>query len=398
MVMKDVAVIGTGITKFGELWDKSLRSLGMEAGLNAIKDAGIYSNDLEALYIGNMSAGRFINQEHIAPLIADYVGLAGYNLPAVRVEAGGASGGLALRQAYSAVASGLHDIVFVGGAEKMTDVGDAEAADILATSLDQEWEAFFGATVASLYAMMARRHMYEYGTTREQIAAVAVKNHYHGSMNPNAQFRRPIKLEMALNAGTVASPLGMFDCAPISDGAAALVLCAASRAKEFTDKPVKIIGSGVASDTMALHDRDSLTTLQSTVKARERAFQRANSGRADGMDITPADIDVAEVHDSFSINEIMAIEDLGFFPKGEGGRATEEKRTYIGGQVAVNTSGGLKARGQPVGATGIAQAVEIVQQLRGDTGDRQVKDARYGLTHNLGGTGATAVVHIMEAI
>ncbi len=395
MVMRDVAVIGTGVTQFGELWDKSLRSLGMEAGLKAIKDAGIYSSDLEALYIGNMSAGRFINQGHIAPLIADYVGLAGHNLPAVRVEAGGASGGLALRQAYSAVASGLHDIVFVGGAEKMTDVGDAEAADILASSLDQEWETFFGATVASLYAMMARRHMHEYGTTREQLAAVAVKNHYHGSMNPNAQFRRPIKPAMAIHAGTVSSPLGMFDCAPISDGAAALVLCAADRAREFTEKPVNIIGSGVATDTMALHDRRSLTALQSTVKASERAFQRAADG---GITIQPSDIDVAEIHDSFSINEIMAIEDIGFFAKGKGGKAVEDKRTYIGGDVAVNTSGGLKACGQPVGATGIAQAVEIVQQLRGTAGERQVKDAKYGLTHNLGGTGATAVVHIMEAI
>jgi len=390
MVMRDVAIIGTGITKFGELWDKSLRALGMEAGLNAIKDAGIYSTDLEALYLGNMSAGRFIQQEHIAPLIADYVGLAGYQLPATRVEAGGASGGLALRQAYAAVASGLHDIVLVGGAEKMTDVGDAEAADILATSLDQEWEAFFGATVASLYAMMARRHMHEFGTTREQLASVAVKNHYHGSMNPKAQFRRAVPLQMVTGAGPVASPLGVFDCAPISDGAAALVLCSAERAQEFTSKPVKIIGSGAATDTMALHDRASLTGIQSTKAAGERAFKRAGIGARD--------IQVAELHDSFSISEIMATEDLGFFPKGEGGNAVEEKRTYLGGDIPVNTSGGLKARGQPVGATGIAQAVEIALQLRGEAGDRQVKDARYGLTHNLGGTGATAVVHIMEVI
>jgi len=390
MVMRDVAIIGTGITKFGELWDKSLRALGMEAGLNAIKDAGIYSTDLEALYLGNMSAGRFIQQEHIAPLIADYVGLAGYQLPATRVEAGGASGGLALRQAYAAVASGLHDIVLVGGAEKMTDVGDAEAADILATSLDQEWEAFFGATVASLYAMMARRHMHEFGTTREQLAAVAVKNHYHGSMNPNAQFRRAVPLEMVMKAGPVAAPLGVFDCAPISDGAAALVLCSAERAREFTEKPVRIIGSGAATDTMALHDRASLTSMLSTAKAGERAFKRAG--------VKPANIQVAEIHDSFSISEIMAIEDLGFFKKGEGGKAVEEKRTYLDGDVAVNTSGGLKACGQPVGATGIAQAVEIAQQLRGEAGDRQVKDVRYGLTHNLGGTGATAIVHVMEVM
>ncbi len=388
MVMRDVAIIGVGITKFGELWDKSLRTLGMEAGLKAIRDAGIYSTDLEALYIGNMSAGRFINQEHIAPLIADYVGLAGHQLPATRVEAGGASGGLALREAYAAVASGLHDVVLVGGAEKMTDVGDSEAAAILATSLDQEWEAFFGATVASLYAMMARRHMHEYGTTREQLAAVAVKNHFHGSMNPNAQFRSPVPIELVMRAGMVSSPLGVFDCAPTSDGAAALVLCASSRAKEFTQKPINIIGTGAATDTMALHDRASLSSLASTRMAGERAFKRAG--------VSPTDIAVAELHDSYSINEIMAIEDLGFFPKGEGGRAVEEKLTYLNGQVSVNTSGGLKARGQPVGATGIAQAVEVALQLRKEAGDRQVKDARYGLTHNLGGTGATAVVHIME--
>ena len=390
MVMRDVAIIGTGVTKFGELWDKSLRALGMEAGLKAIKDADIYSTDLEALYLGNMSAGRFIQQEHIAPLIADYVGLAGYHLPATRVEAGGASGGLALRQAYAAVASGLHDIVLVGGAEKMTDVGDAEASDILATSLDQEWEAFFGATVASLFAMMARRHMHEFGTTREQLASVAVKNHYHGSMNPNAQFRKAIPLEMVMKAGPVASPLGVFDCAPISDGAAALVLCSADRAREFTNNAVRIIGSGAATDTMALHDRTSLSSMLSTVKAGERAFKRAG--------LKPADIQVAELHDSFSISEIMATEDLGFFRKGEGGMAVSEKRTYLDGEVAVNTSGGLKACGQPVGATGIAQAVEIVQQLRGVAGERQVKNAHYGLTHNLGGTGATAIVHIMEAM
>ena len=390
MVMRDVAIIGVGITKFGELWDRSLRSLGMEAGLAAVKDAGIYSDDLEALYLGNMSAGRFIQQEHVAPLISDYVGLANRQLPATRVEAGGASGGVALRQAYAAVASGLHDIVLVGGAEKMTDVGDAEAGAILASSLGQEWEAFFGATVASLYAMMARRHMHEFGTTREQLAAVAVKNHYHGSMNPKAQFRRAIPLEMVTRAGPVASPLGVFDCAPISDGAAALVLCSAERAQEFTNSPVKILGSGAATDTMALHDRASLTGIQSTVAAGERAFKRAGIG--------VKDIQVAELHDSFSISEIMATEDLGFFPKGEGGKAVEEKRTYLGGDIPVNTSGGLKARGQPVGATGIAQAVEMALQLRGEAGDRQVKDARYGLTHNLGGTGATAVVHIMEVI
>jgi len=390
MIKREVAVIGIGTTKFGELWDKSLRALGMEAGLKAIKDAGIYSQDLEALYIGNMSGGRFIQQEHIAPLISDYVGLASYHLPAVKVEAGGASGGLAFHQAYAAVASGLYDIVLVGGAEKMTDVGENEASAILATSLDQEWEAFFGVTVASLYAMMARRHIYEYGTTREQLAEVAVKNHYHASMNPDAQFRKPISKDVVLNANVVASPLGVFDCAPISDGAAALVLCPLKRAKEFTERPVKVAASAVATDTIALHHRKSLTTMLSTVKASERAYKMAG--------IKPSEIDVAEVHDSFTISEIMAIEDLGFFKKGEGGRAVEEKRTYLNCEISINTSGGLKARGQPVGATGVAQIVEIVQQLRGEAGKRQLKEAERGLTHNLGGTGATAVVNILEVI
>ena len=388
--MRDVAIIGVGMTRFGELWDRSIRSMGIEAGLGAIQDAGIYSTDLEALYMGNMASGLLIKQEHLAPLIADFVGMTKLHLPATKIEGADASGGLALRQAYIAVASGIHDIVLVGGMEKMTDVGDARATGIMASAADQEWETFHGATLPSLYAMMAQRYMHEFGTTPEMLGSVAVTNHYHGSMNPMAQFQRAIKLEMALGSGIIADPLRMFDCAPLSDGAAALVLCPLERAKEFTDDPVMIKGSGLATDSLALHDRESITSMAATRVASDRAYRRAG--------ITVKDVDVAEVHDSFSIGEIMAVEDLGFFERGTGGQAVLDGEVRLGGRIPINTSGGMKARGFPPGAAGIAQAVEIVHQLRGKAGERQVKDARIGLTQNVGGTGATAVVHIMEAI
>ena len=386
--MREVSIIGVGQTEFGELWERSFRDLGIEAGLKAIQDANISSEDLDALYIGNMSAGKFIDQEHVSALVADYAGLVDMHLPTVRVEGGGACGAIALLQARLAIASGMYDIVMVGGAEKMTDVGDVQAAEILAGTADQEWESVFGATFAGLYAMMARRHMYEYGTTREHLAAVAVKNHKNGSLNPAAQYQREITVETVIHSPVVADPLGLFDCAPLSDGAAAVVLCASDRARKFTDTPIRIRGSGQASDYLAVHDRRDLTTMDATVVAGKRAFQEAR--------LEPRDIQVAEVHDNFTITEILAIEDLRFVEKGKGGPATAEGVTALNGKVSVNTSGGLKARGQPVGATGVAQTVEVVRQLRGDAGKRQVVGARNGLTHTLGGTGATAVVHILD--
>ncbi|HDD57361.1 MAG TPA: thiolase domain-containing protein, partial [Thermoplasmatales archaeon] len=240
------------------------------------------------------------------------------------------------------------------------------------------------------YAMIARRHMYEYGTTREQIAQVAVKNHENGLLNPNAQFHRKITVDDVINATPVSEPLTLLDSSPISDGAAALILCPLEKAKDYTDKIVKIIGSGQASDSLALHGREDICTFQSTVEAAEMAYKQAK--------IKPKDIDVAEVHDCFTIAEILAIEDLGFFKKGEGGKAAEEGVTALDGDKPINTSGGLKAKGHPVGATGVAQVVEIVKQLRGEADKRQVKDARIGLTHNIGGSGASCVVHIMEAV
>jgi len=384
--VRGVSVIGVGETQFGELWDKSFRDLGIEAGLRAIEDAKIAAENVDAIYVGNMSAGKFIDQEHVAALVADYAGLADQHLPTTRVEGGGACGAIAIQQAAMAIASGVHDIVVVGGAEKMTDVGDVEAAQILASTTDQEWESVFGATFAGLFAMMARRHMFEHGTTREQLAAVAVKNHKNGALNPVAQFQKEITLEMVLSAPLVAEPLGLFDCAPLSDGAAALVLCVREKARKFSDTPVDLIGTGQASDFIAVHDRRDLTTIDAAVIAGKRAFHAAKR--------TPNEVQVAEVHDNFTISEIMAIEDLRFVPKGKGGYATEDGETALNARISVNTSGGLKARGYPVGATGVAQAVEIVRQLRGEAGKRQVSHAEIGLTHTLGGTGGTAVVHL----
>jgi acetyl-CoA C-acetyltransferase len=387
-IVREVAVIGIGLTKFGEIWDKSLRQLGLEAGYQAILDAGITGDDINALYIGNMSSGSAIGQEHIAPLFADQVGLTRGHIPATGIEAASASGGLAFRQGYLAVASEQHDIVVVGGAEKMSDTNPAELIETLASGADREWEGFFGATLPSLWAMIARRHMHEYGTTQEQLARVVVKNHKNGKLNPMAQYQSELKLEVILNAPRVAEPLGVFDCAPASDGAAAVVICPMEKAKKICDQPIKIMGSGQASDTMALHDRKDITRIDSTVFAAKRAFQLANK--------TIKDIDVAELHDSYSISEILAIEDLGIVEKGQGGKFIEEGLTDLKGEFPTNTSGGLKARGHPPGATGVAQIVEIVTQLRGEAGERQVKDANFGLTHNLGGTGGTAVVHVFE--
>ncbi len=388
--MREVAIIGVGLTKFGELWDKSFRDLIAEAGSKAILDAKIEGKDIDAMYIGSMSSGRFVGQEHIGALVADVSGFSNAHIPATRIEGACASGGLAVRQGYLAVASGLHDIVIVGGIEKMNDVGGAAATETLATAADQEWEAFFGATFPGLYAMIATKHMHEYGTTKEQLAQVAVKNHANGALNPYAQYQSEITVEQAMRASPVAYPLGLLDCSPVSDGAASLVLCAAEKAKKYVDTPVRIIGSGQASDTLALHGRRDICTLDATVSAAKMAYKQAR--------ITPKDVSFAEVHDCFTIAEICAIEDLGFVKKGDGGKAVDDGITTRDGSLPVNTSGGLKAKGHPVGATGVAQVIEVTLQLQGRAEKRQIKNPKIGLTHNVGGSGATCVVHIMEAM
>jgi len=384
--MRKVAVIGVGQTKFGELWDVSFRQMMLEAGVRALEDAGIDGAHIDALYVGNMSGGQFIKQEHIASLIADHAGLV--PLPSTRVEGACASGGLALRQAFISVASGIHDFVVAAGIEKMTDVLSEQATGALATAADQEWEVYAGATFPGLYALMARRHMYEFGTTEEEMAMVAVKNHHNACLNPCAQYHTEVTVEAVLRSPPVALPLKLLDCSPVTDGAACVVLAPAEEARKYTDTPVIIEGSGQASDTISLHSRSSLTTLKATVEAARIAYRMAG--------IEPKDVNLAEVHDCFTIAEIMAIEDLGFCGRGEGGKLTREGATQIGGSIPINTSGGLKGKGHPVGATGIAQAIEVVQQLRGEAGKRQVNGATVGLTHNVGGSGGTAVVHIFR--
>lgn len=380
--MRDVAIIGVSQTKFGELWEVSFRDLITEAGMKAVADAGIEGQDLEAMYVGNMTAGLFIQQEHIASLIADHSGLT--PIPCTRVEAACASGGLALRSGIMAVASGYHDVVISAGVEKMTDVVDPTPA--IATASDQEWEAQQGVTFPSLYAMMARRHMHEYGTSREQLAMFSVNNHKNGALNPLAQYPFEIGVDQVLNSTMVADPLRLLDCSPVTDGAAAVILCPAEDARKYTDTPVYVKASAQASGTIALHDRRDITTIDSTVHASRTAYDMAGMG--------PKNIDAVEVHDCFSINGILAIEDLGFVEKGQGGQAVEDGLIAIDGDMPVNPSGGLKARGHPLGATGIAQAAEMVWQLRGDAGKRQVNGIEVGMTHNIGGTGGTAAVHI----
>ncbi len=386
--MREVAVLGVGQTKFGELWDRSFREIGIEAGLGALVDAKLSSADLGALYLGNMASGSLIDQEHIAPLILDYAGLAGRHLPGVRVEGGDASGGLALHQGYLAVASGLYDYVVVGGAEKLTDVSDEAATQIAASTADHEWEVVFGATLPALWALVARRHMHLHGTLREELAAVSVHAHEMGSKNPNAHYRNRLSIEQVLHAPPIAEPLGMLDCAPFSDGAAAVVLGPLEEAKRHTDTPIRIAASQVACDTMALQHRDDLTSVASTVRAARAAFARARRA--------PKDVRVVEVHDAYSISALVALEDLGLCEKGAAGKAYASGSFGLDGPLTVNPSGGLKAQGRPFGAVGVAQVVEIVRQLRGEAKDRQVPDASLGLCHDLGGTGATAVVHLLE--
>ena len=387
--MRSVSIIGYGITKFGEHWMESFRELVAKAGIMALQDSGMEGNDIEAIYGGCMASGRFIAQEHIGALIADQLGL--NPIPSTRLEAACASGGVALRTGFLSVASGAYDVVAVGGIEKMTEVSTEEAAIALGGAGDQETELFHGASFPALYALMARKHMEKFGTTEEQLAAAAVKNHKNAMGNPNAQFHREITVDDVMNSGMVSSPLKLLDCSPITDGAAALILCETEKAKELgIDDAIEIIGSAQASDSLALTGRKSLTEMMATKTAAELAYKQAGVG--------VENIDFAEVHDCFTIAEILAIEGLGFFKKGEGGKATEEGKTALNADISINPSGGLKAKGHPVGATGVAQAVEACMQLNGRAEGRQVKDAKVGLTHNVGGSGATAVVHIYRRL
>ncbi len=384
--MREVAVIGIGIMKWGELWEKSFRNIFSEAALNAIDDAGV--DHIDSLYVGCMSGGLFVGQEHVGAIMADYIGQK--HIPAAHVESACASGGLSFRQAYMEVASGMSDIVMAGGVEKMTDVSGDGATYALATAADQDYEVFHGVTFPGLYAMMARAYMKKYKTTRAQLSAVPYKAHLNGSKNPYAQYPFPIKLKDVENGVMVADPLHILDCSPITDGAAAVILTTVDIAKKLKKPIIKIIGSGMATDTIALHQRETLTSLKSTELAGERALKMA------GKKID--NVDLIEVHDCFSIAEIIVTESLGLFKPGQGAKAAADGLTALDGKIPVNTSGGLKAKGHPVGATGIGQVVEIVKQLRGEAENgRQIKgNPKVGMAQNMGGSGASAVVHILE--
>jgi len=382
--MRDVAVIGAGMTSFGELWGKSLRNLFVEAALGALESAG--ADTLDSIYVGTMSGGLFVGQEHLGPLMADHLGMRG--VPATRVESACASGGMALRSAFLEVASGASDLVLAAGVEKMND--GADVTGVLATAADQEEEVYYGVTFPGLYAMIAKAHMVAHGTTEEDLSWVSVKAHRNGAKNPKAQFRRQVSLEDVMGSSMVAEPLRLLHCSPVTDGGAAVLLCPLDRAKEFTDRPVKILASGAATSSLALAQRSDPAFLGAVELSGRRAYEMAG--------LSPRDIDLAEVHDCFAIAEICCVEALGFMERGEGKEGAREGITDLGGRIPVNVSGGLKSKGHPVGATGIAQAVTVVEQLRGEAGEVQVKDARIGLAQNMGGSGASSVVHIFQGV
>lgn len=339
--------------------------------------------DIKAAFIGMMGES-FEHQGHTGPTAMDWAGLV--PTQAFRLEGACGSSATAIRCGVFAVLSGLAEVVLVGGVEKMTHRATSDATEYLAMACDFPLEQWNGLTFPGLFAMVATAHMHKYGTTEEQMALVAVKNHHHGAMNPKAHMQKEVSLEKALSSRVVAWPLKLYDCSLITDGASCIILTRPEVAKKLTDTPVHIIGSGQASDTIGLYERKEFTTLNVGRLAGEEAYKTAG--------IAPADVDVAEVHDCFTIAEIVAYEDLDFCKPGEGGRFIEEGQSQIGGKVAVCTSGGLKSKGHPVGATGTAQAYEIYLQLTEQAGKRQVKGAEIGLTHNVGGLGATGVVNI----
>jgi acetyl-CoA C-acetyltransferase len=381
--MRDVAIVGAGMTHFGELWDLSLRDLFVEAALEALEGAG--ADRVDSIYVGNMAAGQFVGQEHLGPLMADHLGMRG--VPAVRVESACASGGAALRMGFLDIASGNSDLVLVAGVEKMTD--GADVTNVLATASDQEGEVYHGITFPGLYAMIARARMAR-GTTEEDLHAVAVKNHRHGALNPKAQFRREVSMDDVARSSMVAEPLRLLHCSPVSDGAAAVLLVPLDQARRYTDRPVRITGSGMATSSMALADRKDPAFLDAVRLSAERAYTMAGVG--------PEHIQVAELHDCFTIAEICCLEALWLADPCEATQAARTGLSSLGGRVPTNTSGGLKSKGHPVGATGIAQAIELYEQLRGEAGDRQVEDAHLGLAQNMGGSGASSVVHIFERV
>jgi acetyl-CoA C-acetyltransferase len=386
--MRPVAVIGAGKTRFGVFPDRDLRSLAVEAGEKCLQNGNVSASQVEAFYLGNFAGPSFTGQNHLAPYISTALGI--HEVPATRFEAACASSGSAFFHAVSGVASGLYDLVMVVGVEKMTSQPTPRVTEILASAGDCSGEIRAGSTFPSLFAMIARRHMHDFGTRREHLAAVAVKNHANGALNADAHMRKAITLEQAMAGKPVADPLNLYDCSLISDGAAAVIVAAADRAGDFSDKPVRVLGVAQASDYLALDQKADITTFPAVKAASRKAYKMAG--------VEPADIEFGELHDCFTIAEIIALEDLGFVPRGQGGPCSAAGYTARGGAKPMNTSGGLKSKGHPVGATGVAQICDLVQQMRGEAGDRQLARHSLGLAENLGGSGASCVVTILGEI
>ena len=380
-----IGVVGIGHAKFGKRTDATIRELAYEAVKPALEDAKLTTAEIDASVVG-IAADVWAAQGSPGALLHDYVGMG--NKPTYRVEAACATGSAGVRTAYSLIKAGLSEVVLVIGAETMTWVGTPLATEWMARAGDTRWEYPFGITFPGFYALMATRHMHEFGTSRMQLSSVSVKSHKYGAMNPYAHLQKEVSLEEAMKSVPVCQPLNLYDCCLISDGAAAVILASEEKAKKITDTPVWLTGLGAGSDTMMISERPSIVGLAATTTAAEQAYKMAG--------VTPNDIKVACTHDCFSIAEIMSYEDLGFCKKGEGGKFIEEGQSYIGGKTPVNVDGGLKAKGHPLGATGVSMTVEITRQLRGEAGKRQVPNAEIGLTHNVGETGQYCMVHIYK--
>ncbi|NHI94129.1 MAG: thiolase domain-containing protein [Candidatus Lokiarchaeota archaeon] len=384
--MKKVFLIAAGESKFGDRVKLGYEELFAEAFIEAISKLENFDpkKDIKEGFIGSLAFGGS-QLGNMSALIADSVNLIGK--PFARVENACGASGFAFRYACYSIMSGMNDVVLAGGVEKMLDISKATRLYWFGVAGDIKWERLSGMTFPGNYALMATRHMHEYGTTRAQITGTAVKNHKNASKNPKAQFRNLINLDKALKASFVAYPLTMFDCCPLTDGGSCAILANEELAKKFTDTPIEVIGMGAGTDHLALYQRESLTKIDAAITASKQAFNMAK--------IEPKDVDVAEVHDCFTIAEILAYEDIGFCKKGDGGKMIEEGITEVGGKIPVNTGGGLKAKGHPIGATGTAQIYEIFKQLRSEH-ENQVDGATIGLTHNVGGTGSACSVHIFK--
>jgi len=383
--MRRVAVIGVGVTKFGK-HERTCAELFAEAAADAIQDAGVSPRAIQALYYGNVVGGEGERQLHMGPLAASVLGIP--TVPTTRFETACATSHAAFRHAVMEIAAGVSDVVLVGGAERVLNLPTDAATEYFAYASDAIFEQPTGITFPGVFALIARAHMAKYGTTEEQMAHVAVKNHRHGALNPKAQFQKEITLEQVMKSAKVADPLKLYDCCPFTDGAAAVVVVSEEVARK-SRKPVWVLSSAAASDSMFLHDKKDLSRVLATERAAQAAYRQGGRG--------PQDVDVVELHDCFTIAEIVATEGLGFFEPGTGGIAAEKGWTSLGGKLPVNPSGGLKAKGHPIGATGAAQVGEIVTQLRREAGPRQVDGARVGLVHTLGGNTATVLVSLLSS-